>query len=623
MAKRPDITTVTSGYTSQDTINTNFENVRDQFDNTLSRDGSTPNTMDADFDMNSNDILNANEVNTKALKINGEAVAPTEFVTDKLAIEKEYETVADLLAATDTFAIDKYVKVVDGDFTYKVVASGGDVQNSATTPVEFDVIPVDGEYVPQAFGATGDGVADDTTFWDACVTAAGSDFTVVGDGIYNVSSEVGMPLLMRGNFTIDGDVKWSFKKKCSQEGRFTATGNITIDSIWDSRFFHLDCTQILFESTNSQWGNFWNDFGLIRCTSEFIIDVDQGQSTNQNNFQMVKAVGGVRIRGTNTTGTREAHSNTFYGLDTTGANMTAADGSTGLHVVNESDLNQTNHIQNFYAEATGNRTVRGNWNILGDMVDANTFIYEGKRENYRLGSRVQGRQSSFLPMPALSLAEGSDWGTLNGVGRPPSMSGLLSTVQLSSVSTSARNSPDFSIQGAQSVGGGTFRAIDISYKLTDVSRVHATAFVYQEGDPETSIEILDASGSVVTSGAGSYTPLGNNWYLLRISGNGDVIDRAAGDLEGKIRIYTTQGTALTASDFRIITSFFVTTESIAPLPSIHLGRKECVSSSVPTNGQWNLGDITWDDTPVNGNNIGVGMRNGGGPRNMGSVWPNP
>jgi hypothetical protein len=40
-------------------LNANFEALRNALLNTVSRDGSTPNVMEADFDMNGNDILNA------------------------------------------------------------------------------------------------------------------------------------------------------------------------------------------------------------------------------------------------------------------------------------------------------------------------------------------------------------------------------------------------------------------------------------------------------------------------------------------------------------------------------------------------------------------------------------
>ena len=62
MAKKPTVTTITSGFASVTTLNANYEALRDAFDNTVSRDGSTPNTMTADFDMNSNDILNVRTI---------------------------------------------------------------------------------------------------------------------------------------------------------------------------------------------------------------------------------------------------------------------------------------------------------------------------------------------------------------------------------------------------------------------------------------------------------------------------------------------------------------------------------------------------------------------------------
>lgn len=66
MAKKPTVSTVATGYQATDTINDNFTNVRNAFDNTLSLDGSVPNAMEADLDMNGNDIINAS-----GLYING------------------------------------------------------------------------------------------------------------------------------------------------------------------------------------------------------------------------------------------------------------------------------------------------------------------------------------------------------------------------------------------------------------------------------------------------------------------------------------------------------------------------------------------------------------------------
>ena len=77
MAKRPSITTLTSGFNSTTTLNNNFTALRNAFDNTLSLDGSTPNAMNADLDMNSNDLLNVGELDAESLTLNGTLVVPT------------------------------------------------------------------------------------------------------------------------------------------------------------------------------------------------------------------------------------------------------------------------------------------------------------------------------------------------------------------------------------------------------------------------------------------------------------------------------------------------------------------------------------------------------------------
>ena len=62
MAKRPTVSTITSGHASITSLNANFVALRDAFDNTVSRDGSSPNTMSADLDLNGNDITNVNSI---------------------------------------------------------------------------------------------------------------------------------------------------------------------------------------------------------------------------------------------------------------------------------------------------------------------------------------------------------------------------------------------------------------------------------------------------------------------------------------------------------------------------------------------------------------------------------
>lgn len=56
---------------SQQVINTNSERIEAAIEKTLSRDGTSPNQMEADFDMNNYDIFNAAEIHGDKLFING------------------------------------------------------------------------------------------------------------------------------------------------------------------------------------------------------------------------------------------------------------------------------------------------------------------------------------------------------------------------------------------------------------------------------------------------------------------------------------------------------------------------------------------------------------------------
>ena len=58
MAKRPTVSTITTGHASITALNANFTALKEGFDNTISRDGSSPNTMSADLDLNGNDLNN-------------------------------------------------------------------------------------------------------------------------------------------------------------------------------------------------------------------------------------------------------------------------------------------------------------------------------------------------------------------------------------------------------------------------------------------------------------------------------------------------------------------------------------------------------------------------------------
>lgn len=68
--------------TAQTTINNNFATIQTAFDNTLSRDGTTPNTMSANLDMNSNSVINAGNTSYTVATLPTGVIGRTVVVTD-------------------------------------------------------------------------------------------------------------------------------------------------------------------------------------------------------------------------------------------------------------------------------------------------------------------------------------------------------------------------------------------------------------------------------------------------------------------------------------------------------------------------------------------------------------
>ena len=70
-----DLTSLTSNEASAvSTINANFAAVEAAMEKTLSRDGTSPNQMDEDLDLNSFEIINAAKVTTTALRVAGQDI---------------------------------------------------------------------------------------------------------------------------------------------------------------------------------------------------------------------------------------------------------------------------------------------------------------------------------------------------------------------------------------------------------------------------------------------------------------------------------------------------------------------------------------------------------------------
>lgn len=113
MAKKPTVSTITSGHASITALNANYVALRDAFDNTVSRDGSSPNTMSANLDLNGNAITNVSTI-TDATGTDVVAAAATSATS----------------AATSATTSANYATKIDGavtgsDYSSKAWAIGG------------------------------------------------------------------------------------------------------------------------------------------------------------------------------------------------------------------------------------------------------------------------------------------------------------------------------------------------------------------------------------------------------------------------------------------------------------------------------------------------------------------
>ena len=118
MAKKPTLTTVASGYQSTTMLNANLNAINNALDNTLSRDGSTPNNMTADIDLNSNDLLNVATTHTTNLYLGGSRVVAEGTLNTVSSMDVDEftgdgSTVAYVLSSTP-LTVDVVIVNVDG-----------------------------------------------------------------------------------------------------------------------------------------------------------------------------------------------------------------------------------------------------------------------------------------------------------------------------------------------------------------------------------------------------------------------------------------------------------------------------------------------------------------------------
>ena len=138
MAKKATLATVATGFQSTTQLNANLNAINNALDNTVSRDGSSPNTMAADLDLNSNDLLNVAVANVTTLKIGG--VTVTDFASQP---SWSGPWVTSTAYAVDTIAEEDgstYICIVahtSGTFATDLAAAKWQLFSGKTLPQDF------------------------------------------------------------------------------------------------------------------------------------------------------------------------------------------------------------------------------------------------------------------------------------------------------------------------------------------------------------------------------------------------------------------------------------------------------------------------------------------------------
>lgn len=122
MAKIGTLTDVGVIATAGPTINNNWDVITAAFQNTVSRDGSSPNTMSADFDLNSNDLLNGGVGNFTDVVVAGNSVSASVAAAAASAVAASNSEIAAAASAVEAansvparFTSTPVTGVVNGD----------------------------------------------------------------------------------------------------------------------------------------------------------------------------------------------------------------------------------------------------------------------------------------------------------------------------------------------------------------------------------------------------------------------------------------------------------------------------------------------------------------------------
>lgn len=187
MAKRPTLTDITAAFASASKVNANFDAIEVAFDNTVSRDGSSPNQMLADFDLNSNDLLNVGSINGStdfSGAINRGVIEEYVPFTRAEVLTRTFDSSVDAIRTAGHTTVGDgggalYGRVgAEPSHAFKVQSADG---------AWWEGVPESGGVFPEQVGATADGTTDDSTVFANALAVTG--VVLLRDASYRLSSQ--------------------------------------------------------------------------------------------------------------------------------------------------------------------------------------------------------------------------------------------------------------------------------------------------------------------------------------------------------------------------------------------------------------------------------------------------
>ena len=149
---------VVAGYKATTAINANSAATEAAMENTLSRDGTSPNTMTADLDMNGNAILNSSNILDAVSAVTGTApIVVSAGLTPVVSVTAATTSAAGSLAAADKTKLDALSGTNTGDQTVGTIAT------QDANAVNIDGGNIDGTVIGAASAAAVSGTAGSFT----------------------------------------------------------------------------------------------------------------------------------------------------------------------------------------------------------------------------------------------------------------------------------------------------------------------------------------------------------------------------------------------------------------------------------------------------------------------------